>query len=48
MIKEIKQLRKKYREMAKKSEYVSIGQVENDLYRLESEARLKGLPKDER
>jgi len=34
--------------MAKNSEYVSIGQVEQDLYILETEARLKRLPKNER
>jgi len=48
MIKEIKQLLQKYKEVAKKSEYISIGQVINDLYQLESEARLKKIPKKER
>ena len=48
MIKEIRKLREKYKEMSKNSEYVSIGQVENDLYQLESEARIKRLPKNER
>ncbi len=45
MIKEIKAVMKKYMEMSKKSEYVSIGQVVNDLHQLIGEARVKRLPK---
>ena len=48
MIREIKTLCAKYQEMQNKSEYVSIGQVVNDLYRLLGDARLKRIPKDER
>lgn len=48
MIKEIKKLRDKYRKIAKNSEYVSVGQVLNDLYQLEQEVRLKRIPKDDR
>ena len=48
MIKEIRKLRDKYRKISKNSEYVSIGQVLNDLYHLEQEVRLKRIPKDER
>lgn len=48
MIKEIKELLKKYMDLMHTSEYVSIGQVVNDLHQLEGEARIKRLPKDER
>ena len=48
MIKELKEALKKYLEMSKKSEYVSIVQVVNDLSQLVGEARIKRLPKDER
>jgi hypothetical protein len=47
-MKEVKQLLKKYMEMARKSEYVSIGQVTNDLSQLLGELRIKRLPKSER
>lgn len=47
MIKELKLMLKKYQDMQKKgSEYVSIDQVTNDLYRLQQDARLKRIPKD--
>ena len=48
MIKEIKELEKKYRAIAKRSEYVSVGDVLNDLYRLKQDVRINRLPKDER
>ncbi len=48
MIKEIKQLIKKYREIAKNYESISISEVINDLRYLEREARIKRLPKEER
>ena len=48
MIKEIKLLRKKYNEILKKSEYISIQEVITDLYRLEMEARIKRIPKNKR
>ena len=48
MIKELKVMQKKYQEMSKGSEYVSLGQVVNDLHYLIVEARLKRLPKNER
>ena len=48
MIKELKKMSKKYQDMAKQSEYVSIGQVINDLYQLIGDARIKRLPKKER
>jgi hypothetical protein len=45
MVKELKKMLEKYTVMSKKSEYVSISQVLNDLYYLTQEARLKRLPK---
>ena len=48
MIKEIKRLETKYRAIAKRSEYVPIGDVLNDLYHLQQDARLKRIPKDRR
>ena len=48
MIKELKAALKKYEEMSRNSEYVSIAQVKNDLFRLMMEARLKRIPKSER
>ena len=45
MIKEILALMEKYKDMSRRSEYVSIGQVTNDLYQLSMEARLKRIPK---
>lgn len=47
-MKEVKILLDKYQEMSKKSEYVSLGQVVNDLHGLLQELRIKRLPKDER
>lgn len=44
-MKEAKELMKKYLEMSKNSEYVSIGQVVNDLQQLIGELRLKRVPK---
>lgn len=46
MIKEIKKVQDKYQQMMKTSEYVSIGQVVNDLYQLIQEARIKRIPKN--
>ena len=48
MIKEINILEKKYKAIAKRSEYVSVGEVLNDLYRLKMDVRIKRLPKNER
>lgn len=48
MIKELKQVMRKYMDMQKTSEYVSVGQVVNDLSQLIGDARVKRLPKDER
>jgi hypothetical protein len=48
MIKLIQKLRKKYKEIAKQSEYVSTNQIENDLYQLEQQIRINRLPKNER
>ena len=48
MITEIKRLEAKYRAIAKHSEYVSVGEVLRDLYRLQMEARLKRIPKNQR
>lgn len=48
MIKIIKQIKKKYQNIGKNSEYVPVGQVINDLHYLEREARLKRIPKSER
>lgn len=49
MIKEIKQLQKKYDDMLKQNlEYVSVGQIVNDLYQLARDCRLKRIPKKER
>ena len=47
-MKEAKQLLKKYMEMSKKSEYVSIAQIVNDLHWLIQDFRIKRLPKDQR
>jgi len=48
MIKELQKFMNKYKRMAKNSEYVSIGQVVNDLHYLMQEARIRRLPKSER
>jgi hypothetical protein len=49
MIREIKKIQEKYIRLQKKNiEYVSIGEVTNDLYQLIREIRLKRLPKLER
>lgn len=48
MITEIKKLEAKYQKIAKRSEYVSVGEVLNDLYRLKQGVRLKRIPKDQR
>lgn len=48
MIRELQKLRKKYKEISKNSEYISIIQVMTDLYQLENETRVKRLPKNER
>lgn len=48
MITEIKKIEAKYRAIAKHSEYVSVQEILVDLYRLEQEARLKRIPKDQR
>ncbi|MCK5610849.1 hypothetical protein KAR91_53745 [Candidatus Pacearchaeota archaeon] len=49
MIKEITAMQKKYEQYLKQNtEYVSIGQVVNDLRQLAMDARLKRIPKDER
>ena len=48
MITEIKKLEAKYRKIAKHSEYVSVGDVLNDLYKLKQDIRLKRLPKNQR
>lgn len=48
MIKEIKQLIKKYKEISRNYDSVTVHQILSDLYRLESEARIKRIPKNER
>lgn len=48
MIKIIRRFRDKYRKISKHSEYVSVSEILNDLYRLEQEYRLKQIPKNER
>jgi hypothetical protein len=48
MIKELQELLKKYQQLQKTSEYVSIDQVTNDLYYMIQDQRLKRLPKDQR
>ena len=48
MIKKIRAYRDKYRKIAKNSEYISVGQVLNDLYQLELDVRLSRIPKDKR
>ncbi len=48
MIRELTKFLEKYKDMSKRSEYVSVGQVVNDLHYLVQEARLKRLPKNER
>ena len=45
MIRELEKYLKKYNEIAKNSEYVSVAQVTDDLYRLIMEARLKDSKK---
>lgn len=46
MLTAIKELRLRYMELMKKNvEYISIGEVVNALRQLESEARIKRLPK---
>lgn len=39
---------KKYQEIYKKSEYVSIDHVINDLWQILREQRIQKIPKDER
>ena len=49
MIKEIQRLLDQYKYMAKQgAEYVSVGQVTNDLYQLLQQCRLRRIPKNER
>ena len=48
MIRYIQALRKKYTQIRKNSEYVSIDEVQNMLYRIEQEMRVRRLPKDQR
>jgi len=48
MIKEIKLLLEKYKKMQQHFEYVSIGQVTQDVHRLLQDARIKRIPKSER
>lgn len=48
MIKEIKQKLKKYMDIAKDFEYVSVHEVVNDLSYLLGEVRIKRLPKKDR
>lgn len=48
MITEIKRVEAKYRAIAKHSEYVSVTDILCDLYRLQQEARLKRIPKNQR
>ena len=48
MIKEIQKLLDKYKKFPKHCEYIAIGQVVNDLYRLQQQCRLKRIKKDER
>lgn len=48
MIKIIEKYEEKYRAIAKNSEYVCVGDILNDLYRLKQEARLKRIPKSKR
>ena len=48
MIKEIRKIRDKYNKIAKHSEYINIAEILRDLYRLEQDARLKRIPKDQR
>ena len=45
MIREINKVFLKYKEISKKSEYVSVGEVTNDLYQLLQECRIKRMPK---
>ena len=48
MVTEIKAVLEKYQRIQKTSEYISIGEVVNDLYHLLQDARLKRLPKHKR
>ncbi|KKN55768.1 hypothetical protein LCGC14_0579170 [marine sediment metagenome] len=48
MITEIKKLESKYREISKYSEYVNVAEVLCDLHRLEQDARIKRIPKNQR
>ncbi len=48
MITEIKKLESKYRAIAKHSEYVNVAEILCDLHRLEQDARIKRIPKDQR
>lgn len=48
MITEIKRLEAKYQAIAKHSEYVNVAEILLDLYRLQMEARLKRIPKNQR
>ena len=48
MIKEIKILIEKYKQILKNSDYVSVVEVGQDLYNLLGDARIKRLPKNER
>ena len=47
-MKYLKELLKKYQEMAEHSEYVSIHSVTNDLYQAIRELRIMRIPKSER
>ncbi len=48
MIKELKQMQEKYKQIAKMSDYVSTQEVVSDIYYLIKDARLKRTPKGER
>lgn len=48
MIAEIKKLEAKYRAIAKHSDYVSVGDILNELYRLKQDVRLKRISKNQR
>ncbi len=48
MIRELKKKIAKYMEIGKRSEYVNVAEIINDLSYLLREARIKRLPKDER
>jgi hypothetical protein len=45
MIKDIKKLLEKYKDIGKRHEYIFVGHVVDDLYQLLREARIKRIPK---